>query len=361
MIGDFNGHVGMERADLERWHGGHSYGISNDEGRAVLQCAQMYDLAICNTFFQKKDEHLITYRSGTRQSTIDYILVRRQSLRFVKDCKVIPGEAVATQHRPLILEMELEKPKKTKKRSREKKIKWWNLKNEEFELKFLTQVGETIENNCDRSTYEVVERDIVEIARRELGESGGGKYVEKETWWWDQQVQEAVKAKKEAFKNGRTTGNEADKEIYKEHRKTAKISVTKAKDLAYEDMYEKLNTREGQTLIYKLANTRKRRALDIADNIYVNDSRGNTLTEDGDIRNRWSGYFSGLLNETNPKEQLQNVPETAGEVPPISVEEIRNQLTKMKGNKACGPDMIPIEVWNKMGEEGIVFLKKELN
>ena len=163
------------------------------------------------------------------------------------------------------------------------------------------------------------------------------------------------------LKNWRTTGNDVDKEIYKGHRKTAQISVTKAKDLAYEDMYEKLNTREGQTLIYKLANTRKRRALDIADNIYVNDSRGNTLTEDGDIRNRWSGCYSGLLNETNPKEQLQNVPETAGEVPPISVQEIRNQLTKMKGNGACDPDLIPIEVWKKMGEEGLVFLKKELN
>ena len=93
----------------------------------------------------------------------------------------------------------------------------------------------------------------------------------------------------------------------------------------------------------------------------MNGSRGNTLTEDGDIRNRWSGYNPGLFNETNLKEQLQKVPETAGEVPPISVEEIRNQLTMMKGNKACGPDLIPIEVWNKMGEEGIVFLKKELN
>ena len=71
--------------------------------------------------------------------------------------------------------------------------------------------------------------------------------------------------------------------------KTAKIYVTKAKDLAYEDMYEKLSTREGQTLIYKLANTRKRRTLDITYNIYVNDSGGNTLTEDADIRNRWSG------------------------------------------------------------------------
>ncbi len=111
-----------------------------------------------------------------------------------------------------------------------------------------------MQKNWDGSIYEVVERYIVEMARRELGESGGGKNVEKERWWWDQQVQEAVKAKKEAFKNWRRTRNEVDKEIYKEHRKTANISVTKAKDLAYEDMYEKLNTREGQTLIYKLAN-----------------------------------------------------------------------------------------------------------
>ena len=43
------------------------------------------------------------------------------------------------------------------------------------------------------------------------------------------------------------------------------------------------------------------------------------------------------------------------------MEEIRNQLTKMKGNKASGPDLIPIEVWIKMGEQGIVFLEKVLN
>ena len=122
MIGDFNGHVGIERTYLERWHGGHSYCILNDEGRAIRQCEQMYDLAICNTFFQKKEEHMITYSSGTRQSTIDYILIRRQSLRFVNYCKVIRGETVATRHRPLILEMELEKPKRTKKRSRERQL-----------------------------------------------------------------------------------------------------------------------------------------------------------------------------------------------------------------------------------------------
>ena len=55
------------------------------------------------------------------------------------------------------------------------------------------------------------------------------------------------------------------------------------------------------------------------------------------------------------------MPETAGEVPPISIEEIRNQLAKMKGNKACDPDLIPIEVWKNMGEQGIIFLGIEWN
>ena len=50
--------------------------------------------------------------------------------------------------------MELEKPKRTKNISREKKIKWYNLNNEEFELKCITQVEETIENNWDGSRGE---------------------------------------------------------------------------------------------------------------------------------------------------------------------------------------------------------------
>ena len=35
-------------------------------------------------------------------------------------------------------------------------------------------------------------------------------------------------------------------------------------------------------------------------------------------------------------------------------------MAMMKGNKACGPDMIPIEVWNKMGEEEILFSQEAI-
>ena len=53
--------------------------------------------------------------------------------------------------------------------------------------------------------------------------------------------------------------------------------------------------------VYKLAHTRKRRPQDITYNIYLNDNKCNTLAEDGDIRKRWSGYYSEMLNETKRK------------------------------------------------------------
>ena len=51
LAGDMNGYVGADRSGVDRWH---RYGSQNEVGRTILQCAQMYDLAIANTFFEKK-------------------------------------------------------------------------------------------------------------------------------------------------------------------------------------------------------------------------------------------------------------------------------------------------------------------
>ncbi len=56
-----------------------------------------------------------------------------------------------------------------------------------------------------------------------------------------------------------------------------------------------------QLTYIKMAHTRKRRPQDITENIYLNDNKCNTLAEDGDIKKRWSGYYSQMLNETNRK------------------------------------------------------------
>lgn len=100
-----NGHVGTDINGYEGVHGGHGYGMRNEEGERFLEMAQGLDLTIMNTYFKKPEEQKITYRSGTRSSQIDFLLVRNEDRKQIRDCKVIPGEAVVAQHRILVMDL----------------------------------------------------------------------------------------------------------------------------------------------------------------------------------------------------------------------------------------------------------------
>ncbi|XP_068240963.1 craniofacial development protein 2-like [Palaemon carinicauda] len=63
MGGDLNGHLGISREGIKRVHGGWGVGERNDGGERVIDFAVTFDLAMINTFFEKKINKLITYRS----------------------------------------------------------------------------------------------------------------------------------------------------------------------------------------------------------------------------------------------------------------------------------------------------------
>ena len=64
-----------------------------------------HDLVLANTCFKKRDLHMITFKSGSNHSQIDFLLTRRINESICKDYKVIPGEALTTQHRLLVLDV----------------------------------------------------------------------------------------------------------------------------------------------------------------------------------------------------------------------------------------------------------------
>ncbi|KAL6574370.1 hypothetical protein OROHE_001274 [Orobanche hederae] len=70
--GDLNGHVSVSRDDFESVHGGFGFGDRNEAGNGILDFALAYDLGIMNTWFEKKDSHLVTYRNGEESLPQDY-------------------------------------------------------------------------------------------------------------------------------------------------------------------------------------------------------------------------------------------------------------------------------------------------
>ena len=93
---------------------------------------------------------------------------------------------------------------------------------------------------------------IRKVAREVLGVAKGKKKEPKDTWWWNEEVQKAIK-EKECHKTWYQDRSTSNMEKYKEAKKNAKRAVSGARGKAYDELYEKLGTKEGKMGIYKMA------------------------------------------------------------------------------------------------------------
>ena len=353
--GDLNGHVGITREAIERIHGGWGVGEKNEEGERVTDFAMAFDLSIVNTFFEKRPKHLVTYKSGGRQSQIDFLMCRRQQLNEVKNCKVINGESVAAQHRVLVLDWEI---KCSKRRIPEKvtpKIKWWRLKEENLKIQFREKVlseRRLLENV--QEWWEANSTVIVRAGQEVLGMTTGRRPPgDKETWWWNDEVKDAIRAKKEAKKKWDASGRQEERDIYRQANKEAKKEVARSKAHAMDEVYKELETPEGERKIYTIAKARDKSAKDFTQ---IKDEQGVVLWEHDKIIERWKGYYGNLLNEENPRTVFGDGVPNEGLTPAINRKEVEVALKGMKLGKAMGPDGIPVEVWKSLGEEGVDML-----
>uniref|UniRef100_A0A914X850 Endonuclease/exonuclease/phosphatase domain-containing protein n=1 Tax=Plectus sambesii TaxID=2011161 RepID=A0A914X850_9BILA len=361
--GDLNGHVGAARDGYETVHGGCGFGTRNPEGGAVLDAAVAYDLAIANTFFRKRDEHLITFKSGSARTQIDYLLLRRNTLGDVKNCKVIPGDAVASQHRLLVLDLRLKTPLKPRRQKLSPKVKWWefNTQNRALFEQAMTPQLTMSTNTSTNDMWQPVATALLTTARELLGSTRGGKRSNKETWWWNVDVQEAVQKKKVAFKHWQRSLLPEDRRAYMEAKRAVKQTIAAAKSAHYEDMYQKLSTREGEKAVYRLARARNAATKDIQIVKTIKDSNGTALRRENKIRERWGEYFHTLLNEENARDACDATPPVSGPIHAITKAEVDLALRRMKNGKAVGPDGIPTEAWKACGNTGVTWLTALFN
>ncbi len=200
--GDLNGHVGSTSEGYESVHGGFGIGEVNAEGKSILDFSAAFDLTITNTCFKKREEHLITYKSGATHSQIDFFLIRKADRKICMDCKVIPGESLTTQHRVLVMDVRVKGKVKRRGHDKVSRIRWWQMKGEKhmiFQRKVL-EGGFWEADGSANVMWNKMAEGIRKMARETFGESRGFGHRDKESWWWNDSVQEKVKGKRECFK-----------------------------------------------------------------------------------------------------------------------------------------------------------------
>jgi hypothetical protein len=110
-------------------------------------------------------------------------------------------------------------------------MEWWKLKEDAaktFKERVLKE-GPWHEGGDANSIWMKMATCIRKVASEKFGVTKGGKRETKETWWWNEKVQKAIKEKKECFRHMNLDRSAGDVEWYKVAKKTAKWAVSEAR------------------------------------------------------------------------------------------------------------------------------------
>ena len=125
--------------------------------------------------------------------------------------------------------------------------------------------------------------------------------------------------------------------MYKEKKSKAKKTVAMAKGRAYDNLYARLETKEGEKELYRLARQRDRAGKDVQHVRVLKDENGNVMVSSEAVLKRWKEYFEKLMNEENDRDPRTEEAEVVNEeINCVGREEVKNILRRMKKVKRLG-------------------------
>ncbi|XP_071695243.1 uncharacterized protein [Rutidosis leptorrhynchoides] len=130
---------------------------------------------------------------------------------------------------------------------------------------------------------------IRDVAKETLGVAVGtsrGHKSGRESWWISDEVQTKVALKQLRFRelitcrDGTSDERTRAEERYNEANREAKKVVARAKDIAYKDLYRKLDSKEGANDIFRIAKAMERRRMDVDNIKFIKDEAGQTIVKE---------------------------------------------------------------------------------
>jgi hypothetical protein len=305
------------------------------------------ELAVVNTWFRKDTGKKVTYESGGNKSQIDYVLVRRPELSSVTDIKVI-GEECIQQHKLLVCIMEVRDRARSQKQKPVHRCRVWKLKDEVVRKRYAEEVHQLLAIEKGKGVENIwkgLKRGLLDTAEKVCGHTSG-RAKRRETWWWNEEVAEVVKAKRALFRKWKRTKVDSDKTAYNQAKKKAQTVIYKAQEKARQEFGDMLDSEENRGQIFRVARQIVHKNKDVVGGSCVKDKTGKPVTEEGKIKEVWKEYFEQLLNEEFDwdKEKLEEANEVHGPSEEITIGEVKAAIMKAKTGKAPGPTGVVAEM-----------------
>ena len=147
---------------------------------------------------------------GANEIEINFVLVGKSNRKYLKDVKAIPREL---QHRLLVTDIDKSKLKKAVKNKQTIKRRVWKLKENNMKTRFQERVKELA--NIDVPNLWNTFKNCMLQACDEVCEKKTGLWNHGDTWWWNEELKEAIHQKKVTYKKMCKNQLEENKTRYK--------------------------------------------------------------------------------------------------------------------------------------------------
>ena len=177
----------------------------------------------------------------------------------------------------------------------------------------------------------------------------------RETWWWNKEVDDAITAKRQAFKAWKA--GKCTQASYNTAKRISRRVVHHTRHKADKVVYDGINHKSYD--IFCLANQMSKENVDVVGDKPVNNDAGEMSMNKEEKQNVWVEHYERLLNlefDWDPDHLSKELP-LEGPPIPITIDMVKKAISKMKSGKAAGPSGIVVEMIKAAGDTGATMIR----